>query len=104
MAAALRSRRPQIPCPVMLDQHHNAQLIVSLKCAPNSIPYSKLSLHNLSEAVKKILDSNLGSIYRHNAFKYGDYVNTESKRSLDTYCDIIESYANTTALGNFLKS
>ena len=92
MAAAIRSRRPQLPCPVMLDQTHNAQLVKSLQCTSNCIPYSKLNLNNLSEHLKLILDPIKGEVYRENAIKYGDVVNNESENALDKYCTLIETY------------
>lgn len=53
-AAALRSGTPQIPCPVMLDQPHNARVVTRLKCAFDIIPFQQLSSQNLSRALERI--------------------------------------------------
>ena len=50
-AASLRSGRPQVGVPVMLDQPHNALHMASLGVAPKPIPRKKLNSSNLAAAV-----------------------------------------------------
>eukprot|EP01038_Epipyxis_sp_PR26KG_P005422 gene5422-7511_t len=93
MAAALRSGIPQIPCPVILDQPHNAKIIVSLGCANTFIPFTKLTAKKIVDQLFRIF-SNEGNI-KENAAKIGEEVRFESGASLDYYCDVIEAYAST---------
>lgn len=53
-AAALRAGIPQVPCPVMLDQPHNAKTIVRLGCAPGYIAYSSASATSLAKLITKV--------------------------------------------------
>lgn len=89
MAAALRAGIPQVPCPVMLDQTHNAKDLIRLRVAPGMIPYKKLSYRNLSKMIDKVL-SNKKSI-RNSASTLGKEIAHECETSLDKCCDIIES-------------
>jgi sterol 3beta-glucosyltransferase len=62
MAAALRAGKPQIPCPVMLDQPHNARIVQRLGCALDYIPFQQLTSSNLSRALERIF-CNEGGIF-----------------------------------------
>ena len=90
MAAAMRSGKPQIPCTFMLDQPHNASILVGLQCAPCVLKYSSLNCDNLSSAIHKVLDEKTGEVYRQQALKWGEVIKEESECSLDKYCDIVE--------------
>jgi sterol 3beta-glucosyltransferase len=89
MAAALRAGVPQVPCPFMLDQPHNAQILVSLGVAPAVVPYnSRLSAATLAAAVAKVLRD---GDYRDAAEHWGRVVREESAHSLERYSELIES-------------
>lgn len=100
-AAALRSGKPQIPCPVMLDQTHNAKIIVDLNCAPCYLPYSSLTTQKLYQAIMKVIVPIDGEKYRVAAMKCGEYIRKESEEGIDKYCNIVE---NATVNWNVLNS
>lgn len=94
MAAALRSGVPQVPCPVMLDQPHNAQTVVRLNCAPGVLPFGKLTSRGLAQLVNEILNNNeRGTIIRRAAKVCGETIRRESDTSKEQYAVIIEEYA-----------
>ncbi|EQC41538.1 hypothetical protein SDRG_01501 [Saprolegnia diclina VS20] len=53
--ASLISGTPQVPCPVLLDQPHNAKVLVRLGVAPCALPFGKLAAPGLARAVQDIL-------------------------------------------------
>jgi sterol 3beta-glucosyltransferase len=57
MAAALRAGVPQLPCPFMLDQPHNAALLLALGVAPAVVPFDRrVSSSRLAPPLRAILD------------------------------------------------
>jgi UDP:flavonoid glycosyltransferase YjiC (YdhE family) len=93
MAAALRSGVPQVPCPVMLDQPHNAQVVVRLGCAAGILPFGKLNARALSQLITTALAADAtGNKIRRCAQLCGEQVRRESATSLDEYSNIIENY------------
>ena len=99
MAAALRSGVPQIPCPVMLDQPHNAKSILSLGCGLSAVPFAKLSAKKIVGELQKVFMNDKG--VKTTAAKVGERIRAESERSLNIYCDVIDSY---TKRGDFVYS
>lgn len=93
MASALRSGRPQIPCPFMLDQPHNAQLILGLGCAPCCIPYSSLTSIKLSKALGDVFE-NKKQIYSV-CQKVKERILEESRQSLAFSVDMMLGYHQT---------
>ena len=87
MGAALRAGVAQIPVPFLLDQPHNASVVLGLGVTPCSIPFSKLTTRNLTAAVKKILDN---PVYSTKAKELGEFVRRESAQALDLACDTVE--------------
>ena len=95
-AAAMRSGRPQIPCPVMLDQPHNAKMLVALGVANEFIPFSSMTAQKVTYAVKRVL-TNEGGVHEA-AQKVGEFVRNESARTLDKCVAVtIEYYHEVTA-------
>lgn len=94
-ASALSAGVPQIPCPVMLDQPHNAQLVVKLGVAPAVLPFQELSAKRLSDLISRVVDvdSPKGSAYARTAATLGQQVRHESEAAITSFCDIIESAA-----------
>jgi hypothetical protein len=96
MAAALRSGVPQVPCPVMLDQPHNAATVVRLGCAPGVLPFSNLSARKLAPLVTATLattrNDNGENRYVRCAKVCGEQIRRESVDVMDKYINIIESY------------
>mmetsp|Transcript_19964 Transcript_19964/g.28401 ORF Transcript_19964/g.28401 Transcript_19964/m.28401 type:complete len:449 (+) Transcript_19964:76-1422(+) len=92
-AAALRSGVPQIPCPVMLDQPHNAKMILGLGVAPAILPFSHLSVKRLAPLLISAISSTTTD-YRRCAEKYAEQIRLESSSCLETYCTIIEGHVS----------
>lgn len=89
LAAGLRSGVPQILCPVMLDQFHNADTIKSLGCAADNIPFTKLTAHKLAlAATKAFADTKI----QQSAKEVAEVIKTENHTSTEVYCSAIESY------------
>eukprot|EP01039_Chlorochromonas_danica_P007441 gene7441-8228_t len=88
MAAALRAGVPQVPCPFMLDQPHNARTILSLKCGLATIPYSALTAAKLTKELQRVFADEKG--VRESAEKIGEQIRAECATSLDVYCDAVE--------------
>lgn len=95
MAAALRAGVPQVPCPVMLDQPHNARTVVRLHCAPGLVPFSGISAQRLSSMVGLVLDPREGAFYRRNAAGVGERVRQEALATVGRCCELIEGAATT---------
>jgi sterol 3beta-glucosyltransferase len=93
MAAALRSGVPQVPCPVMLDQPHNAQTVLRLGCTAGILPFGNLNARWLSRLIRASLaEDAAGTRIRRSAQTCGKQVSREGKVALEEYCTIIESY------------
>jgi sterol 3beta-glucosyltransferase len=93
MAAALRSGVPQVPCPVMLDQPHNAQTVLRLGCTAGILPFGNLNARWLSRLIRASLaEDAAGTRIRRSAQICGKQVSREGKVALEEYCTIIESY------------
>ncbi len=91
MAAALLAGVPQVPCPVMLDQPHNARVLVSLGVAPAVVPYTKsLSAAKLASAISLTLTSGAPNSFREASEKWSRFVKDESSVSLQRFAEIIE--------------
>ena len=86
-AAALRSGKPQVPCPVMLDQPHNAKMLHSLGVARDIVPYAKLNARNLTRAVGKVLAND--KLVKEAAAKQGRFVREESEGNGARYVELI---------------
>lgn len=89
LAAGLRSGVPQIPCPVMLDQFHNADTVKSLGCAAGVIPFTKLTAKKLAEAATKAFSD---VKIQQSAKEVSEVIKTETVTSTETYCGVIEAY------------
>ncbi|KAL3760062.1 hypothetical protein ACHAWU_006610 [Discostella pseudostelligera] len=91
-AAALRSGVPQLPCPVMLDQPHNAAMVKRLGVAPTAIPFASITAKKVIKGLELILnDDKGGKEIRARAKEVGQRIAKESDSSLGQACDIIES-------------
>ncbi|KAF0690599.1 Aste57867_18001 [Aphanomyces stellatus] len=87
VAAALRSGVPQIPCPLLLDQFHNANEVVALGVAPCAIPKTKMTAAHVGDAVQRVLrnEDNIQT----KANRLGTYVTKESNGAVDRLCGLI---------------
>jgi sterol 3beta-glucosyltransferase len=96
-AAALRSGVPQLPCPVMLDQPHNAAMLKRLGVAPTSVPFASITASKVIKGLELILqnDANGGNLIRARAKEVGQRISKESEISLIKACDVIESISLT---------
>lgn len=88
MAAALRSGVPQIPCPFMLDQPHNAKVVNTIGCSLETVPFSKISAKKLSNIINQI-HLNKKSV-KTKAAEVGRRIREESDTAMEKYCNIIE--------------
>jgi sterol 3beta-glucosyltransferase len=88
-AAALRAGVPQVPCPFMLDQPHNAKLVVSLGAAPAAVPYSAtLSAATLAAAMERAMDPARPHVAA--AARLGEEVRAESAGASDRLASAVE--------------
>ena len=88
-AAALLSGVPQVPCPFMLDQPHNAKIIVGLGAAPCAVPYSAtLRSASLASAIGRAMDPT--QPFAAAAARIGAEVRAESAGALETYATAVE--------------
>lgn len=92
-AAALRSGVPQLPCPVMLDQPHNAAMLKRLGVAPTSVPFASITANKVVKGLELILqdDAKGGKTIQARAKEVGLRISNESEKSLERACDLIES-------------
>lgn len=90
MMAAIRAGVPSVPCPFMLDQPHNAKILVALKCAPCVVPYShRMTAAHLTKAVRTVLTDD-GSLLSHcRAAKA--IVDQENDAAEESTCSLIAS-------------
>lgn len=88
-AAALRSGVPQVPCPVMLDQPHNARLMVGLGVAPGAVPYASLTAARLGAQLRAALGPQ-GAALREKAREAAAHVQRESAAGLARMCQAVE--------------
>lgn len=89
-AAALRAGVPQVPCPFMLDQPHNAKIVVALGAAPASVPYSaKLRAAALAGAIAKAMDP--AQPFAAAAARLGAEIRLESAGASDRYAAAVEA-------------
>jgi sterol 3beta-glucosyltransferase len=90
MAAALRAGRPQIPCPVMLDQPYNARTVQRLGCALDILPFANLTTVKLCQALEKVFNNvkNVAGI----ANGLRAEIEEESDNALDQTCEILLDY------------
>lgn len=90
MAAALRSGKPQVPCPFMLDQPHNSRTIVRMGCAPSYVPFNaSFSADKLSNELEKVLHGPNCDRYRQRAAELGTQISRESSSNQDDYVNLI---------------
>jgi sterol 3beta-glucosyltransferase len=92
--AALRSGVGQVPIPFMLDQPHNAKLILGLGVAPCVVHSSShLNHKTVSAAVTKVLTNwkpkNGQGGVQEKARVFGEIVRKESEGSAQMYVDVI---------------
>ncbi|KDO34719.1 hypothetical protein SPRG_00781 [Saprolegnia parasitica CBS 223.65] len=85
--ASLASGTPQVPCPVMLDQPHNAKVLVRLGVAPCALPFGKLSAPALARALQDVL-ANVKDIQAR-AKTIGDSLRDECADALEQYMQLI---------------
>lgn len=97
MAAALRAGKPQIPCPVMLDQPHNARMVTRLGCAFESIPFLQLSTANLSRALERIFCDDFGIFAC--AQRVKEEIEEECGDAMDEAYELIEDYVKLWRVG-----
>jgi UDP:flavonoid glycosyltransferase YjiC (YdhE family) len=91
-AAALRSGVPQLPCPVMLDQPHNAALVKRLGVAPTTIPFASITAKKMIKGLQMILQDAHGETkVQSRAKEVGRRIAQESDTSLERACNIIET-------------
>ncbi|KAF0706084.1 Aste57867_6827 [Aphanomyces stellatus] len=78
---------PQIPCPLLLDQFHNANEVVALGVAPCAIPKTKMTAAHVGDAVQRVLrnEDNIQT----KANRLGTYVTKESNGAVDRLCGLI---------------
>lgn len=91
MAAAFRAGKPQIPCPVMLDQPYNARTVLRLGCALDYIPFQKLTSTKLSRALERVFcdEQNIFEV----AEEIKRDISEESDSALDDAYEVIMDYA-----------
>ena len=88
-AAALLAGVPQVPCPFMLDQPHNAKIAVALGAAPSFVPYSaKLRAAELASAMAKAMDP--AQPFAAAAARCGAEIRAESAGARDRYAALVE--------------
>ena len=88
-AAALLAGVPQVPCPFMLDQPHNAKIVVALGAAPSFVPYSvKLRAAELASAMARAMDP--AQPFAAAAARCGAEIRAESAGALDRYAALVE--------------
>jgi len=73
----------------MLDQPHNAKILVSLGVAPCIVPYKSMNAKNLSKAIAKILSNDKG--IRETAERIKSFVMQESEGNGTKYCEVVET-------------
>lgn len=74
----------------MLDQPHNAQILINLKCALTIVPYNhKLTSLMLINALKKVLNGD-GKL-RESCFKISQIIEEENVNAMDFYVEKISS-------------
>jgi sterol 3beta-glucosyltransferase len=89
-AAALRAGIPQIACPVMVDQPHNARLLKRLGVVAGIVPFGKLSVERLLPPLKRILDEDGNGPLCDAARDLANMIGKESEGNLDRYADAVE--------------
>lgn len=89
-AAALRSGRPQIACPVMVDQPHNARVLVRLGVAAGIVPFGKMSVDRLLPPLRRILDEGGDGPLCRAARDLAERIGRESEGNLERYADAVE--------------
>jgi sterol 3beta-glucosyltransferase len=92
-AAALRSGVPQIACPVMVDQPHNAKLLVRLGVAAGIVPFGKLSVERLAVPLRRILDERGDGPLCAAARDVAEKIVMESEGNLGRYAEAVEGAA-----------
>ena len=89
-AAALLAGVPQVPCPFMLDQPHNAKIVVALGAAPAAVPYSvKMGAVVLAGAIAKAMDP--AQPFAAAAARLGAEIRAESAGALQQYATAVEA-------------
>jgi hypothetical protein len=92
-AAALRAGVPQIACPVMVDQPHNARVMNRLGVVAGIVPFGKLSVERLLPPLRRILDEGGNGPLCDAARNMADRIGKESEGNLDKYADAVEGAA-----------
>ncbi|KAL3775294.1 hypothetical protein ACHAW5_000945 [Stephanodiscus triporus] len=89
-AAALRSGRPQIACPVMVDQPHNARVLDRLGVAAGIVPFGKMSVDRLLPPLRRILDEGGDGPLCRAARDLAERIERESEGNIERYADAVE--------------
>lgn len=90
-AQALKSGVPQIGCPFLLDQPHNAKKLVDFGVSPGTIPYNNyITAAKLCVLINKVLYKEKS--YSQHAKAISEIIKKESHGALDSYCEEIEKY------------
>ena len=83
-----------MPCPVMMDQPHNANTILGLGVAPAILPFAKLTAARLAPLLSAAIATDVaGAGYRRRAQECAEQIREESTSCMGRYCDIIEQYS-----------
>lgn len=92
LGAALAAGVPQVPCPFMLDQPHNAALAVRLGVAPEAVPFDRrIGAGRLARALRAILDERGSGPLCESARRLGERVRAESSRTVERLVAEVES-------------
>lgn len=91
-AAALHAGVPQLPCPFMLDQPHNARLALRLGVAPTIVPFDKqITSAKLARALRVILDEEGDGPLCASAQRVGERVRAESSGTVARFVAAVET-------------
>ena len=92
-AASLRAGVPQIACPVMVDQPHNARVMNRLGVVAGIVPFGKLSVEMLHPPLRRILEEGGSGPLCDAARDVAARIGRESAGNLDKYADAVEGAA-----------
>ena len=90
-ASALKAGIPQVCCPFMLDQPHNAKMVKNLGVASAIVPYNNsITASKLAKALRIILDENaVTGVLHTKAKQLGKQITDESKDVLDKFVNYV---------------
>jgi sterol 3beta-glucosyltransferase len=90
-AASLRSGKPQLPCPFMLDQPHTAKLALRLGVAPAVVPFDRrITAAKLAGPLRSILAERGRGKLSETAQLIGELVRSESAHTESAFVEVIE--------------